>query len=155
MTENSRREAEMSARAEALRKEMAGAVRLLGSDGRTAAEANDIAARVTGLPRTVIERLRWRKIKRPFADVTDAVREAVAHYNRRTEARARHEADILRQQLASLAVLADHSSDPEFYSARLAGAFDQARRAGVVDSAMAEGSSRVGLPAVPDRGDDA
>lgn len=141
MTEIPRREAEMSARAEALRKEMAGAVRLLGSDGRNADEANDIAARLSGLPRSVIERLRWRKVKRPFADVTDAVREAVAGYNRRAEARARHEADILRRQLASLAALADNSSDPEFYRARLAGAFDQACRAGVMDRALAEGTT--------------
>lgn len=70
MTEISRRKTEMS-RAEALQKEMAGAVRLLGSDGRTADEANTIASRMTGLPVTVIERLRWKKIKRPFADVTD------------------------------------------------------------------------------------
>ncbi len=113
MTEISRRKTEMS-RAEALQNEMAGAVRLLGSDGRNADEANTIASRMTGLPVTVIERLRWKKIKRPFADVTDAVRDAVAAFNRRAEAKARHERDILAARLQAIAALADSPSDPDF-----------------------------------------
>lgn len=137
MTEISRRKTEMS-RAEALQREMAGAVRLLGSDGRNADEANTIASRMTGLPVTVIERLRWRKIKRPFADVTDAVRDAVAAFNRRAEARARHEREILAARLQGLAALQHSQSDQEFYRSQLASVLEQARELGLLDRAVAE-----------------
>jgi hypothetical protein len=136
MTEISRRKTEMS-RAEALQNEMAGAVRLLGSDGRNAGEANSIASRMTGLPVTVIERLRWKKIKRPFADVTDAVRDAVAAFNRRAEAKARHERNILAARVQALAALADSQSDQDFYRARLAVVLEQAGGLGLLDRPVA------------------
>ncbi len=134
---NSRREAEMQ-RVEAIRKEMSSGVRLLGASGRNADEENAIAARLSGLSVTVIERLRWKKIKRIPADITDAIRDAIDAYNVSTEARARHERDVLATQLESFLRLADQSGDPEFYRARLAPVIDQARRAGVPDCPLAE-----------------
>jgi hypothetical protein len=134
---NSRRETEMQ-RVEAIRKEMSSGVRLLGASGRNADEENAIAARLSGLSVTVIERIRWKKIKRIPADITDVIREAIDAYNTNKEARARHERDILATQLASFLSLTDQSSDPEFYRARAAHVVDQARRAGVPNCSMAE-----------------
>lgn len=126
-------------RVEAIRKEMSSGVRLLGASGRNADEENAIAARLSGLSVTVIERLRWKKIKRIPADITDAIRAAIDAYNETTEARARHERDILAAQLASFLNLSDQSCDQEFYRARLAPVIDQARRAGIPDSSLVEG----------------
>lgn len=125
-------------RAESIRMEMVGAVRLLGDGGRSADEQNTYAARLTGLPVTVIERLRWKKLARVPADVADAVREAVTAFERRAEAKARHERDILTRRLESLAALADRPGDPDFYRAHVAGVVEQARRLGLLDRAGTE-----------------
>lgn len=125
-------------RAEAIRNEMASGVRLLGSRGRSAQEENFLASRLTGLSVTVIERLRWKKIKRPFADVVDAVRDAVSRHNETMEARAQHERDTLAAKIAALESYAAHSTDPEFMRVRAAGIVEQARRCGVLDSPLAE-----------------
>ncbi len=125
-------------RVEAIRKEMSIGVRFLGAAGRNADEANAIAARLSGLSVTVIERLRWKKIKRVPADLADVIRGSIEKYNTTTEARARHERDILAAQLASYLNLTDQSGDPEFYRERLAPVIDQARRAGIPDSSLAE-----------------
>src|SRR5690606_34842893 len=61
-TEISRRETEKM-RAELIVNEMASAVRVLGGEGSALAQ-NNAAARASRLPHTVIERLRWKKIKR-------------------------------------------------------------------------------------------
>lgn len=140
--ENTRRERAMS-RAESIRIEMASGVRLLGSEGRSADEQNHLAARLSGLPVSVVERLRWKKIKRPFADVTDAIRDAVDRYNAKVEARERHERETLRTRIAALEAYADHSSDPEFLRAQAAGLIEQARRYGLLDSAVAEADPEI------------
>ena len=99
--EISRRETEMY-RVEAIQDEMATAVRFLGGLG-PAKEQNNRVARATRLPITVIERLRWKKIKRVPADLADAVREAVERHNEEGLARAKHELFIERQRNALLA----------------------------------------------------
>jgi len=81
--------------------EMASAVRFLGGDGPTK-EQNNRAARAARLPVTVVERLRWRKNRRPFADIVDAVRNAVERHNEESLARAQHELAIARRTNASL-----------------------------------------------------
>lgn len=125
-------------RAELIKAEMASGVRLLGSSGRTASEQNHFASRMTGLPVTVVERLRWRKLRRVPADVADAVREALEAFTRHAEAKARHERDILTQRLEAFARMADQSGDPEFYRSQVAGVVEQARRYGLLDSAVDE-----------------
>lgn len=99
--EISRREAEMY-RVEAIADEMASAVRFLGGSG-PAKEQNNKAARAARLSVTIIERLRWKKIKRIPADIADTVREAVNRHNEEGLARAKHEAFIARQQASVLA----------------------------------------------------
>ena len=94
--EISRREAEMY-RVEAIQEEMASAVRVLGGSG-PAKEQNNRAARAARLPHTVIERLRWKKIKRVPADLADTIREALQRSNEENLSRAKHEAFIARQQ---------------------------------------------------------
>lgn len=144
MTENSRREPEISRRekeemrAETIRVEMASAVRLLGDSGRSADEQNRLAARRAGLSVTVVERLRWKKIARIPADIADAVREALETHTRNQEARARHEARILAARLNGIAALADSSSDPDFYREHLAPVVEQAGRLGLLGSPVAE-----------------
>lgn len=125
-------------RVESIRFEMSDAVRVLGEGGRTAGEQNHFAARKTGLPVTVIERLRWRKIVRIPADVADAVRDALDAATRRSEAHARHEARTLKRRVEALAALADSPSDPDFYGPRVAGVVEQARRIGLLDSPVDE-----------------
>jgi len=111
-TPNSRREAEMY-RVEAIQDEMASAIRFLGGDG-PAKEQNNNAARAARLPVTVVERLRWRKIKRIPADIADTIREAVERHNEESLARAKHEAFVARKQAAVLAArLAE--IDRDFY----------------------------------------
>lgn len=129
-------------RVEAIRREMQSGVKLLGASGRNADEQNAIAARLSGLSVTVIERLRWKKIKRIHADVAEVIREAIDSYNTNKEARSRHERDILAAQLASFIGLANQSGDQEFYSSRVAHVVDQARRAGVPNCSLAEGKDR-------------
>lgn len=84
-------------RAETIQIEMASAVRFLGGEG-PAKEQITRAARAARLPHTVIERLRWRKIKRIPADIADAVREAVEKHNEEGLRRAKHEALMHRQR---------------------------------------------------------
>ncbi len=110
--EISRRETEKM-RAELIQSEMASAIRFLGGNGPALVQ-NNTAARETRLPVTVIERLRWKKIKRVPADLADAVREAVERHNEESLARARHEAFLARSTAAVLAArLAE--IDPDFY----------------------------------------
>lgn len=110
---------EIVSRVDALRLEMASAVRLLGDEAATAKEATYIAARKTGLPARLIERLRYKKIGRIAADVADTIREAVAAYQARQEALARHEITILTARLQALETRFQ-TVDPEFYSFDLA-----------------------------------
>lgn len=133
MTENQRRDREISRReteimrAELIQLEMASAVRILGGDG-SAKEQIVKAARATRLPHTVIERLRWRKIKRIPADIADVIREAVHNYNEESLSRAKHELFLARQANAALAArLAE--IDPDLYRPDI----DRLRRAPVGD----------------------
>ena len=98
--EISRRETEM--RSELIVSEMASAVRVLGGNG-SALEQINRASRAARLSHTVIERLRWKKIKRVPADIADAVREAVERHNEESLSRAKHEAYMARQKAAILA----------------------------------------------------
>jgi len=98
--EISRREAEMY-RVEVIQSEMASAVRLLGGDG-SAKEQVTRAARATSLPVTVVERLRWKKIKRVPADIADSIREAVTRHNEESLSRAKHELYVAEQRNAAL-----------------------------------------------------
>lgn len=98
--EISRRETEM--RSELIVSEMASAVRVLGGSG-SALEQINRAARAARLSHTVVERLRWKKIKRVPADIADAVREAVERQNEEGLSRAKHEAFIERQRASILA----------------------------------------------------
>jgi hypothetical protein len=107
MRENPRRETEISRRerekmrAELIATEMASAVRLLGGDG-SAKEQVSRAAHEARLPLTVIERLRWKKIKRVPADIADAIREAVERHNEESLSRAKHELEIERAKAEAL-----------------------------------------------------
>jgi len=109
--EISRRETEM--RSELIVSEMASAVRVLGGNGPALEQINR-AARVARLPHTVVERLRWKKIKRVPADIADAIREAVERHNEESLSRAKHEAFMARQQAAVLAARLSEI-DPDFY----------------------------------------
>lgn len=124
MTENQgrdreipRREAEMY-RVEAIQNEMASAVRFLGGDG-PAKESINKAARAARLSHTVIERLRWKKIKRVPADLADAIREAVSRHNEESLSRAKHELFIAQQQNAALLAQLE-MRDPDFYGPEIA-----------------------------------
>src|SRR5690606_22625996 len=75
---------------------------------------NNRAARETRLRVTVVERLRWKKIKRVPADIADAVREALERHNEESLSRAKHEAFIARQQAAVLAARL-REIDSDFY----------------------------------------
>jgi hypothetical protein len=124
--ENPRLEAEMY-RVEAIQDEMTSAVRFLGGDGPAKVSINK-AARAARLPHTVIERLRWKKIKRVPADLADAVREAVHRHNEESLSRAKHELFVAKQQNAALlAQLA--SVDPDFYGPEI----DRLRRSPLGD----------------------
>lgn len=125
MAKNSRSETEMSALSDTIRDEMADAVRVLGGDGH-AKVASLKAARACGLSVSVVERLRYRKIARIPADVADAVREALLRHVEAEEARARHEAAILRARLARYPHLDREASGAQRASAGSAGAEDRA-----------------------------
>lgn len=91
---------------EVIQQEMASAVRVLGGNG-PAKEQITKASRATGLTVTIIERLRWRKIKRVPADIADTVRAALDRYDKETRSRAEHllwlakiENEELRKKLA-------------------------------------------------------
>lgn len=111
-TPKRRRETEIM-RAELIADEMSSAVRLIGGDG-PAKQQNNTAARAARLPVTVIERLRWKKIKRVPADIADAIREAVERHNEESLARAKHEAFIARRQAEIIATRLGEI-DGEFY----------------------------------------
>lgn len=98
--EISRREAEM-VRVEVIQSEMASAVRFLGGEG-SAKEQITRAARAAGLSITVVERLRWKKIKRVPADIADTIREAVERHNEESLNRAKHELYVAEQKNAVL-----------------------------------------------------
>jgi hypothetical protein len=108
-----RRETEMS-RPSAIVAEMESAVRFLGGDSGNAKQENREAARLARLPVTVIERLRWKKIKRPFADIVDTIREAVERHNEESLRRAQHELTVAKAQNAALVAYLE-ASDPDFY----------------------------------------
>ena|SRR5690242_15243479 len=109
--EISRREKEM--RAEFIVEEMASAVRVLGGQGPALVQ-NNVAARAARLPVTVVERLRWKKIKRVPADIADSVREALERHNEESLSRAKHEAFIATKRAEVMAArLAE--IDPDFY----------------------------------------
>ncbi len=110
--EISRRETEKM-RAELIQSEMASAIRFLGGNGPALVQ-NNTAARETRLPVTVIERLRWKKIKRVPADLADAVREAVERHNEESLARARHELFVSQKTNAIMAARL-LAIDPDFY----------------------------------------
>ncbi len=114
--EISRRERE-NMRAELISLEMASAVRVLGGEG-PALTQNNRAARAARLPVTVIERLRWRKIKRIPADIADAVREALERHNEEGLARAKHEAFVARQSAQVMAARLS-AIDRNFYRAEI------------------------------------
>lgn len=109
---NRRRETEMSS-VQAIQIEMASAVRFLGGDG-SAKESINKAAREARLSHTVIERLRWRKIKRVPADIADVIRAAVERHNEEGLARARHELTVAKAQNAALLAYLE-ASDADFY----------------------------------------
>lgn len=104
-------------RSELIADEMASAVRLLGGPG-TAKEQNWRASRATGLSLTIIERLRWKKIKRIPADIADTIREAVHQHNEDNLSRAKHELFIAQQKNAALAARL-REIDPELYRAEI------------------------------------
>jgi hypothetical protein len=109
--EISRRDREM--RAELIVTEMASAVRVLGGNGPALEQINR-AARVARLPHTVVERLRWKKIKRVPADIADAIREALERHNEESLSRAKHEAHIAQHRAEVLAARL-MEIDPDFY----------------------------------------
>ena len=115
--EISRRETEIM-RAELIVDEMASAVRFLGGEG-TALAQNNRAARAARLPHTVIERLRWKKIKRIPADIADTVREAVERHNEESLARARHQLAIAERSNGAL-VARLMEIDADFHGAEIA-----------------------------------
>ncbi|KFB10360.1 hypothetical protein [Nitratireductor basaltis] len=123
MRENQRRDREIPRReteimrAELIAEEMASAVRLLGGNG-TAKEQNWRASRLTGLSQTVIERLRWKKIKRIPADIADTVREAVESHNEGSLQRAKHELFMAQQRNAVLAAKL-RAVDPDRYRSEI------------------------------------
>lgn len=106
-------------RAELIVEEMASAVRFLGGDG-SAKEQNRAASRATGLPVTIIERLRWKKIRRVFTDLSDPIREAVERHNEESLGRAKHEAFIARKT-AAVAMARLREIDPHFYGPEIGG----------------------------------
>jgi hypothetical protein len=136
--ENKSHEREIVSRSDAVRLEMASAVRVLGSDGSTAKEQTYLAARKTGLSSRLIERLRYRKITRVAADVADIIREAIAAHQAKQEALARHEITILTARLQALETRF-RTVDEDFHCADVAPGIEPAGRAGFVDSAVADG----------------
>lgn len=108
MTENQGRSREISRRetekmrAELIVNEMASAVRVLGGEGPALAQ-NNTAARAARLSVTVVERLRWKKIRRVPADIADAVREALHRHNEESLSRAKHELFVAHQANAVMA----------------------------------------------------
>lgn len=100
-------------RAELIVNEMASAVRVLGGEG-TALMQNNRAARAARQPVTVIERLRWKKIKRVPADIADSIRAALHKHNEESLSRAKHELFVTQQANAIMASRLGEI-DPDFY----------------------------------------
>ena len=95
-------------RVEVIQQEMASAVRVLGGNG-PAKEQITKASLATGLTVTIIERLRWRKIKRVPADIADTVRAALDRYDKETRSRAEHLLWLAQQENQELRKkLAEH-----------------------------------------------
>ncbi len=138
--ENQSRETEIVSRCDAVRAEMASAVRLLGNEGATAKEQTYLASRRTGLSARLIERLRYRKIGRIAADVADAIREAVAAHQARQEALARHEIAILTARLQALESKFQ-SGDQDFHQFDVAPGIQPAGRPRADDLALADGAA--------------
>ena len=136
--ENKSHEREIVSRSDAVRLEMASAVRVLGSNGSTAKEQTYLAARKTGLSSRLIERLRYRKITRIAADVADIIREAIAAHQAKQEALARHEITILTARLQALETRF-RTVDEDFHCPDVAPGIEPAGRVGFVDSALADG----------------
>ena len=136
-------ERETVSRSDAVRVEMASAVRVLGSDGSTAKEQTYLAARKTGLSARLIERLRYRKIARVAADVADIIREAIAAHQAKQEALARHEIAILTARLQALETRF-RTVDEDFHCPDVAPGIEPAGRVGFVDSALADGDDEQG-----------
>jgi hypothetical protein len=136
--ENKNHEREIVSRSDAVRLEMASAVRVLGSDGSSAKEQTYLAARKTGLSSRLIERLRYRKITRVAADVADIIREAIAAHQAKQEALARHEITILTARLQALETRF-RTVDEDFHCPDVAPGIEPAGRVGFVDSALADG----------------
>ena len=67
----------VDARAEAIVLEMRDSIRFLGQSVDGGKDSIRVAARAASLPASIIERLLYKKIKRPQADVVDPIREAV------------------------------------------------------------------------------
>lgn len=132
------RETEIVSRSDAVRLEMASAVRLLGNEGVTAKEQNYLAARKVGLPARLIERLRYRKIGRIAADVADAIRDAVAAHQAKQEALARHEISILTARLQALESKFQ-AGDQDFHQFDVAPGIEPSCRVGSHDLAVADG----------------
>ena len=123
MTENWRRKPEISQRkpemscVEAIKIEMESAVRTLGEGGRNKDEQVRMAARLTGLSTSTVERLRYRKITRIWTDISDRVRTALKNHVAKQEALLRHENEVLKARLAAqYERLTVGSSDPGFHS---------------------------------------
>jgi hypothetical protein len=135
-------EREIVSRSDAVRLEMASAVRVLGSDGSSAKEQTYLAARKTGLSSRLIERLRYRKIARVAADVADIIREAIAAHQAKQEALARHEITILTARLQALETRLE-TTDPDFFGGEALPALQSLRGpgapAGPVPSSKARG----------------
>lgn len=120
-TEISRRKEEKMSAVEAIRNEMSASVKALGGEGNVLSQVYR-ASRLTGLSETVVERLRWKKIRRVPTDISDAVRIALENYNEAMQRRIEHENEILKERNAALkaTLAATHarltvgSSDPEF-----------------------------------------
>jgi hypothetical protein len=128
--EISRREREM--RTELIVSEMASAVRVLGGTGPALVQ-NNVAARAARLPVTVIERLRWKKIKRVPADIADSIREALERHNQESLSRAQHEA-FVAQKRAEILSARLMEIDPDFYGPEI----DALRRASSGDRLPAD-----------------
>lgn len=135
------RETEIVSRCDAVRLEMASAVRLLGDDATTAKEQTQLAARKTGLSWRVIERLRYRKVGRIAADVADAIREAVAAHQAKQEALARHEIAILTARLQALENRF-REGDSDFHQFDVAPGIEPAGRTGADNLALVDGADQ-------------
>ena len=96
----------MSDPAAAIVEEMSWSIRRLAGDEPSAKSAYGRIARMTGLPISTVERLRYRKLKLVPAHCADAIRAALLAHVERQEERFRDEAERLRKVRAARAALA-------------------------------------------------